>query len=94
MPHLRDLVITDCPNLSSLPPLNLLTSLVNLEINNCSALQALPQEGLPLSLETLIIVRCDLLKQRCVPGQGADWDKIKAISNIVIDFKHISSIQS
>lgn len=94
MPHLRDLSITDCPNFTALPLLSLLTSLVKLEISSCPVLQALPEEGLPISLETLIIVRSDLLKQRCLPKQGADWEKTRAICNVVIDFVRISQTAS
>ncbi|KAJ8444390.1 hypothetical protein Cgig2_026594 [Carnegiea gigantea] len=91
MPRLRDLFITDCPNLTSLPQLKLLTCLEHLEISNCPALEALPGKGLPSSLKTLIIIQCDFLKQRCLPNRGADWEKIKTVSNIFIDFKRISS---
>ncbi|KMT15278.1 hypothetical protein BVRB_3g063870 [Beta vulgaris subsp. vulgaris] len=92
MPRLRELNITDCPNLISLPSLNLLASLGNLEISYCPALQALPEEGLPLSLETLIIVRSELLMQRCLPRQGVDWEKIKDLRNVVIDFVKIPTL--
>ena len=87
LPRLRNLVITDCPKLTSLPPLNLLISLVRLEITNCPAIKALPKKGLPLSLETLCIVQCDLLKQSC----KADLEKIKTISDLYIDNEHIST---
>ncbi|KNA20539.1 hypothetical protein SOVF_051490 [Spinacia oleracea] len=91
MPNLRELHITDCPNLITLPSLHLLFSLVNLEISYCPALQALPEEGLPLSMETLIIVRSDLLKQRCLPGED-DWDKIKAVRKVLVDFVQIRTL--
>uniref|UniRef100_A0A803LT80 NB-ARC domain-containing protein n=1 Tax=Chenopodium quinoa TaxID=63459 RepID=A0A803LT80_CHEQI len=91
MPCLGELNITDCPNLSVLPSLHLLCSLVKLEISYCPVLQALPEGGFPLSMETLIIVQCDLLKQRCLPGQG-DWEKIKAVRKVLVDFVRIQTL--
>ncbi|CAO2831530.1 unnamed protein product [Amaranthus hypochondriacus] len=92
MPCLREINITDCPDLISLPSLNLLASLESLEISYCPALQALPEEGLPLSLKTFIIVRSDLLKQRCLLQQGGDWEKIKFVPNVLIDFEQITTV--
>uniref|UniRef100_A0A803LZW6 Uncharacterized protein n=1 Tax=Chenopodium quinoa TaxID=63459 RepID=A0A803LZW6_CHEQI len=91
MPCLRELNITDCPNLTVLPSLHLLCSLVKLEISYCPVVQALPEEGFPLSMETLIIVQSDFLKQRCLPGQG-DWEKIKAIRKVLVDFVQIHTL--
>ncbi|KAL6176778.1 hypothetical protein ACLB2K_053411 [Fragaria x ananassa] len=84
MPHLRVLSIDSCPELVTLPSLRYLRSLEMLEINRCSELQSLPREGLPLLLTCLIISESDILKERC-KVQGADWDKIKSIPNIMID---------
>ncbi|XP_074306820.1 putative disease resistance protein RGA3 [Silene latifolia] len=90
MPCLRDLIISDCPNLVSLPCLNLMTRLSNFEITCCPVAQALPDDILPPSLQTLIIVRSDLLKRRCLPG-GGDWEKIKNVPKVMIDFTQVST---
>ncbi|XP_062027162.1 putative disease resistance RPP13-like protein 1 [Rosa rugosa] len=84
MPHLRVLSMDSCPEFVTLPSTHYLRSLEMLEINRCPELQSLPREGLPLSLTCLIISESDILKERC-KVQGADWDKIKSVPNIMID---------
>ncbi|KAK9934597.1 hypothetical protein M0R45_021734 [Rubus argutus] len=85
MPCLRELSIDSCPKLATLPSFHYLTSLQYLDINRCPQLQSLPEGGLPPSLKTLTILESDILKDRCKVGDGADWNKIRWIPNILIE---------
>lgn len=92
MPHLHELVIMDCPKLIALPSLRHLTSLKTLEICDCPLLQSFPEEGLPSSLELLSVIGSDLVQHRCQTEQGADWNKIKTVPEVVIDFVQIKTL--
>ncbi|XP_060670384.1 putative disease resistance RPP13-like protein 1 [Ziziphus jujuba] len=66
-----------------------LTSLKQLTICYCEQLQCLPQERLPESLSELYIDHCLLLKPRCERGIGEDWNYIRHIPRITIDYQGI-----
>ncbi|XP_048432330.1 putative disease resistance RPP13-like protein 1 [Pyrus x bretschneideri] len=85
MPRLTELCIDSCQNLVALPSLHHLTSLETLDINGCPQLLSIPGEGLPRSLKHLSISDSDILKERCKGRDGADWNKIRWIPEIVID---------
>ncbi|RAL42408.1 hypothetical protein DM860_017588 [Cuscuta australis] len=86
--NLRTLHIDDCPKLSNLPSLVDTKHLHSLKINNCPQICSLPADGLPQSLKVLAISYSDILTDRC-RVQGADWDKIKSIPKIEIDYVEI-----
>ncbi|XP_021749081.1 putative disease resistance protein At3g14460 [Chenopodium quinoa] len=81
-PHLHRLVIKECPNQTSLPSLEHLTSLTDLQISECDTLGVLPE--LPPSLNKLTITNCAFLKERCQRG-ASEWPKIRRIPTLVID---------
>ncbi|XP_038718860.1 putative disease resistance RPP13-like protein 1 [Tripterygium wilfordii] len=89
MPCLHHLMIEECPLLETIPSLQYLTSLEELEFSQCRDL-ALPMGPLPDSLKELIINECDFLRDRCRIEEGADWGKIKDIQRIEIDHNEIS----
>ncbi|KAK9903850.1 hypothetical protein M0R45_000822 [Rubus argutus] len=68
-----------------------LRDMPELNINRCPQLQSLPEGGLPPSLKTLTILESDILKDRCKVGDGADWNKIRWIPNILIEKMVISA---
>ncbi|CAO2831534.1 unnamed protein product [Amaranthus hypochondriacus] len=81
-PRLRILKVEDCSQLISLPSLENLTSLVELQIESCPTMRSLPE--LPDSVESLKIRNSNLLKGRCVRG-GADWMKVDCVPKVEID---------
>lgn len=89
LPCLRELTMTNCPRLTSLPLLHNLNFLHNLNIGSCPRLEALPEEGLPESLQLLIIVDSAIIKERCRADVGEDWHKINRIPKIEIDYVEI-----
>ncbi|XP_027071848.1 disease resistance protein RGA2-like [Coffea arabica] len=89
LPCLRELTMSNCSRLTSLPSLHNLNFLHNLNIGGCPRLQALPEEGLPESLQLLIIVDSAIIKERCRADVGEDWHKINRIPKIEIDYVEI-----
>ncbi|CAO2831532.1 unnamed protein product [Amaranthus hypochondriacus] len=81
-PRLRILKVEDCSQITSLPSLENLTSLVELQIESCPTMRSLPE--LPASVESIKIRNSDLLKERCVRG-GEAWQKIDCVTKVEID---------
>ncbi|KAF9593322.1 hypothetical protein IFM89_021491 [Coptis chinensis] len=84
MASLRELTISECPKMVTLPSLHYLRSLKKLEFDNCPQLPSFPEGGLSSSIECLIITECDLLEDRCRRDGGQDWMKIEHIPCIEI----------
>ena len=87
---LRCLMISCCPNLEYLGPVDVLkrlSSLKDLYIEDYPKLKFLPEERVPPSLEHLVIQGCPLLMEQCQNkgGGGSDWKKIKDIPDLEID---------
>ncbi|KAG6535307.1 disease resistance protein RGA2-like [Zingiber officinale] len=51
LPFLKTLMVSNCPQLQSLPEMGLSPFLERLEICNCPQIQAMPEDGLPMSLD-------------------------------------------
>lgn len=83
--QLRDLTIEDCPSLFSMQSLKHMSSLQELVINCCPGLETLPQ--LPGSVQSLIIFGSDMVKQRCQIEEGPEWNMIKTIPYVEIDYE-------
>lgn len=86
-PCLSKLSLKHCPKLTTIPPINYITSLKHLEISNCPKLKSISR-GQFTSLETLIIDDCALLKEQYSKG-GEDWHMIELVPNIWIDLHDI-----
>ncbi|XP_042429011.1 putative disease resistance protein RGA1 [Zingiber officinale] len=54
LPFLKTLMVSNCPQLQSLPEMRLSPFLERLEIYNCPQIQAMPEDGLPMSLDVFI----------------------------------------
>ncbi|XP_042474105.1 putative disease resistance protein At3g14460 [Zingiber officinale] len=54
LPFLKTLMVSNCPQLQSLPEMGLSPFLERLEIYNCPQIQAMPEDGLPMSLDVFI----------------------------------------
>ncbi|XP_072961894.1 putative disease resistance protein RGA4 [Typha angustifolia] len=86
---LEDLNIQDCMNITYLPELENLTSLVRLEISGCQSLSVLP--SLPNTLQFLSINDCPKLSQNCKDEGNPDQVKITRIFSVWIDKQHVVS---
>ncbi|XP_042464828.1 putative disease resistance protein RGA1 [Zingiber officinale] len=51
LPFLKKLMVSNCPQLQSLPEIGLSPFLKTLEICNCPQIQPMPEDGLPMSLD-------------------------------------------
>uniref|UniRef100_A0A0E0R158 Disease resistance R13L4/SHOC-2-like LRR domain-containing protein n=1 Tax=Oryza rufipogon TaxID=4529 RepID=A0A0E0R158_ORYRU len=90
--HLRaleDLEIIDCGQLTCLPDLDRLTSLLWMEISNCGSIQFLPY--LPSSMQFLSINNCPQLRLSCMKEGSLDQAKIKRIFSVWIDGAEVFS---
>ncbi|CBI24966.3 unnamed protein product, partial [Vitis vinifera] len=87
---LKELYVSVCKNLKSLPEDIEVCALehidISLCISRCPNLQSfLPTEGLSDTLSELSINGCPLLIQRCLKEKGEDWPKIAHIPYVKID---------
>lgn len=83
-PHLSELSVKFCPNLSTLPMLPQLPPLKYLELSSCTSLKSLPDGRCLISLETLLIEDCPLIEKMC-SKEGDYWHKIKHVLDIWVD---------
>ncbi|MBA0552002.1 hypothetical protein Golob_022846 [Gossypium lobatum] len=86
---LKNLIIADCVNLTTLVEWHNLTSVKKLAIIHCLQLSSLPNNM--QRLKQLKIEYCPLLSQRCQQGTGVDWLNIAHASFIVLDGNAISA---
>uniref|UniRef100_A0A0A9HP51 Uncharacterized protein n=1 Tax=Arundo donax TaxID=35708 RepID=A0A0A9HP51_ARUDO len=92
--HLRaleDLEIIACGQLSHLPEMSGLISLIRLEIADCGSIQSLPHASLPRSVQFLSINKCPRLARSCMNSGSADQVKIKNIFSVWIDGCEVST---
>jgi leucine-rich repeat protein SHOC2 len=71
--------IVSCGQLTYLPNMDGLHSLIRLEISDCGSIESLPNRGLPSSVQVVSINNCPLLARSCMNEGSADRDKIKRI---------------
>ena len=62
---LEDMEIVACEQITYLPEMIGLCSLIRLEISDCGSVQSLPNRGLPSSVQVVSINNCPLLARSC-----------------------------
>ena len=65
MQALEDIEIVACEQITYLPEMIGLCSLIRLEISDCGSVQSLPNRGLPSSVQVVSINNCPLLARSC-----------------------------
>ncbi|KAL9328436.1 hypothetical protein ACSQ67_003439 [Phaseolus vulgaris] len=87
VPSLQTLDITDYKSTSLPDWLGDMTSLQELEIWYCRELRSVPSSIQRLTnLSSLTIIECPYLKKRCKRETGEDWQYIKHIPEIILDY--------
>ncbi|KAJ0974660.1 hypothetical protein J5N97_016625 [Dioscorea zingiberensis] len=81
---LKFLVLSNCANLQSVPPLRHVLKLESLVISDCPMVTCLPEDGLPLELQEVNINECPLLKDK-LEQDGCEWEKIVHVPKVEIN---------
>lgn len=81
---LKSLVLCNCANLQSVPPLWHVLKLQSLLISNCPMVMCLPEDGLPVELQEVNINGCPMLKG-VLECEKHEWDKIAHVPKVEID---------
>lgn len=92
--HLRaleDMEIIACGQLTHLPEMSGLISLVRLEIADCGSIQSLPNTGLPRSMQFLSINKCPQLARSCMNAGSVDQVMIRNIFSVWINEREVST---
>lgn len=93
IPSLERLRIVECPKLTTITKLGLLSSLWDLLFEDCPNLASFSAEEqglrLPPSLLELSILECPKLKERCEKAKGEYWPLISHIPEVEIDGKDV-----
>ncbi|KAL5720441.1 hypothetical protein ACHQM5_013109 [Ranunculus cassubicifolius] len=88
MASLREITISECPEMVILPSFHHLRSLQKLEFESCTQISSFSEQRLASSVKTLIIIDCPMLEERC-KRNGDDWTMIEHIPYIEIDYENL-----